>query len=103
VIEISIPEWIARPLLRLRALLLDRERARTVRQARAAALADVNALLAAEGLNGVRASLAPGRAHRGWDGGRHLSTIPERQRSRFSRAYYVASRDHGRSLLRASD
>lgn len=101
IVDVPIPDWLARPLLRVRSWLQRRERVGVVEQARRDAQADVGALFAAEGLDAVRASLAPGRARRGWDGARHLPTIPERQRSRYSRAYYVASRDRARELVAA--
>lgn len=101
-ITLTLPDWFARPILRVRSFFIGRERDGAVKRARIDAIADVDAILASGGLDAVRASLMPGRARRGWDGARHFQAIPERQQSRYSRAYYVASRDYARVIVGAA-
>jgi hypothetical protein len=93
---ITIPIWISVPILFVRSLLRDREKERAIKRARADAAADV-ARLSDDALVD---SLRPGRAQRGWDGRAHFATVPEWLRSRYSRTYYVASRDEALRLQR---
>lgn len=94
----SLPGFLAAPLLRLRSWFLARERELVIAQARAQALTDVDALPETE----LRASLAPGRRKRGWDGAQHHASVPAIHRAHYARAYYVASRDHARARLRVT-